>query len=282
MLGTAIIVFREILEAALIVSIVAAATRGLAGRTRLLTLGVVAGIAGALLVAGFAAQIATLAGGGGQSLFNAAVLLAAAVLISWHVLWMSRHGREMAQTLMQVSSAVGRAEKPPSALMVVVAIAVLREGSEIVLFIYGMAAGGVGVAALGSGGILGLAAGIAVGLALYFGLLRIPPGKLFAATNWILVLLAAGMVSHAGRYLVQADWLPTLGTQIWDSSWLATNGSTLGRVLSALVGYDARPSGIQLVLFMATLILITGAGWWLSRRAETAADPCRPAADTLS
>lgn len=265
MLGTAIIVFREILEAALVMSIVAAATRGIAGRWRLLINGLVAGIAGALLVALFAREIAGIASGSGQALFNAGVLLAATLLIAWHVLWMSRHGREMAQSLGEVSRAVRDGTKPPSALALVVAIAVLREGSEIVLFVYGMAASGADASALAGGGALGLVAGAAVGFALYFGLLRIPPGRMFNATNWVLMMVAAGMAAHAGQFLLQADWLPALGAQLWNTGWLVPDGSTLGHLLSALVGYDARPAGVQLLLFAGTLLVIGGGSRWLQR-----------------
>jgi len=265
MLGTAVIVFREILEAALVISIVAAATRGIAGRWRLLLGGLAGGATGALLVALFAGEIARLASGSGQALFNAGVLLAATLLIAWHVLWMSRHGREMAQALGAISRAVRAGSKPPSALALVIAIAVLREGSEIVLFVYGMAAGGAGAAALVGGGALGLVAGAAVGFALYFGLLRVPPGRMFGVTNWVLILVAAGMAAHAGQFLLQADWLPALGSQLWNSGWLVPDGSALGHLLSALVGYDARPAGVQLLLFVATLLLIGGGSRWLQR-----------------
>ncbi|MDE2150531.1 MAG: FTR1 family protein [Gammaproteobacteria bacterium] len=276
MLATALIVFREILEAALVISIVAAATRGVAGRARLLVAGVSAGIAGAVLVALFAGEIASLASGSGQALFNAAVLSAAVLLIGWHVLWMSQHGREMVQALNVVGSAVRDGSKPPSALAAVVAIAVLREGSEIVLFVYGLAAGGTNAAALIGGGLLGLIGGGIVGWALYFGLLRIPPSRMFSATNWILLLVAAGMAAQAGQFLVQADWLPALGNQIWNTSRVIADRSALGHLLHALVGYQARPSGIQVLLFVATLAVIGGASWRLQRSAGTRRAPAPP------
>ncbi|HEU0198634.1 MAG TPA: FTR1 family protein [Nevskiaceae bacterium] len=268
MFGSAIIVFREILEAALVVSIVAAATRGIPGRRRLLLGGVALGIVGAVLVALFADGISQFADGSGQAIFNAGILLLAAALIAWHVLWMSSHGREMAHALTHMSQAVRDGQRAPSALMVVVAVAVLREGSEIALFLYGMAAGGVGVVGLAGGGALGVLGGVAAGAALYFGLLRIPPGKLFSATNWILVLVAAGMASHAAQYLMQADWIPTLGAQVWDTSWLAGNASMMGRTLNALVGYDAQPAGVQLLFFATTLATILGAGRLLRQRKQ--------------
>jgi high-affinity iron transporter len=118
-------------------------------------------------------------------------------------------------------------------LLAVVALAVLREGSEVVLFLTGMLAGGA--TGMVPGLFLGIAAGSLVGLALYFGLLRIPVRHFFTATNWMLVLLAAGLASSAARYLVQANWLPEWGGQVWDSSWLLTNGSVPGSILLILI-----------------------------------------------
>jgi len=265
MFGTALIVFREVFEAALVVSIVAAATRGLAQRLRWISGGVVAGIIGAMLVALFADAIARFASGVGQELFDAGILFAAVGMISWHVLWMSAHGKAMARELGAVSAAVKSGSSPPSALLFVVAIAILREGSEIVLFLYSLSAGGASVPVLVAGSILGIAAGAAAGLALYLGLLRIPPGKMFSATNSLLVLVAAGMASQGAHFLIQADLLPTLGAPLWDSSVLVANGSVTGQALHALVGYDARPSGMQMLFFAVVLVGI-GAAMLMQRR----------------
>ncbi len=254
MLGTALIVFREIFEASLIVSIVAAATRGLSGRALWIGGGIAAGILGAVVVALFADVIASFASGVGQEIFNASVLFAAVGMISWHVLWMASHGKQMAQELGGVSAAVKAGSRPPSALLFVVSIAILREGSEVVLFLYGLAAGGSNASTLISGSLLGMVVGIGAGVALYLGLLRIPPHKMFAATNWLLILVAAGMASTGAHFLIQADLIPTLGAQLWDSSALVSNGSLAGQTLHALIGYDARPSGMQMLFFVAVIL----------------------------
>lgn len=270
MLSTALIVFREIFEAALVVSIVAAATRGLVDRLRWIGGGIGAGILGAMLVAACADVIARLASGVGQEIFNASVLFAAAGMIAWHVLWMSSHGRAMAQQLGAVSAAVTTGARPPSALLFVVAIAILREGSEVVLFLYGLSAGGSSLATLVAGSALGVVAGLSAGAALYFGLLRIPPAKMFAATNWLLILVAAGMASQAAHFLIQADLLPALGAQLWNTGALIENGSLAGQTLHALIGYDARPSGMQM-LFFAAVIAVIGAGMRWQRKISVSA-----------
>jgi high-affinity iron transporter len=257
MLGAAIIVFRVVLEAALIVGIVMAASHGLIGRALWISGGVAAGVVGAGLVAAFAAKIAAAASGMGQELLNAAILLLAVGMLGWHNVWMSRHGRALAVTVRSIGDAVTSGARPLYALTIVTGLAVLREGSETVLFLYGIAAGGGTTAStLLGGGVLGLAAGVGMGAALYLGLLRIPPRQLFAVTGWMVLLLAAGMASQAVGFLVQADMLPALGDAVWDTSAVLTEDSLVGRVLHTLIGYVSRPEGIQIVAYLATLLAL--------------------------
>src|SRR4051812_21422872 len=163
MLATAIIAFREVLEAALIVGIVMAAAQGVPRRGLWVSMGIGGGAAGAALVAAFAGSIASSLAGVGQELFNAAVLFTAVVMLAWHIVWMKQHGREMAAEAADLSRAVAAGSRPLYALATVVGLAVLREGSELVLFLYGIAASGSGgeSVAMLSGCALGLAAGVA-------------------------------------------------------------------------------------------------------------------------
>lgn len=259
MWAVALLVFREVLEAALIVSVVAAATRGVPRRGWFVGGGIALGIFGAVLVALSADLLATAFSGVGQELFNAGVLLAAVLMIGWHVLWMSSHGRELSRQMQVLGNAVHSGASSLGLLLAVVALAVLREGSEVVLFLYGMRAGGA--EHLWAGLSIGVVAGAALGFALYAGLLRIPVRHFFGATNAMLVLLAAGLASTAARYLIQANLLPAWGQQLWDSSWLLGNGSLLGQTAHILVGYDAQPSGMQLVFYAMTMLAL-----WLGAR----------------
>jgi high-affinity iron transporter len=256
MLGTGLLVFREVLEAALIVSIVFAATRGVPARGRWVGGGIVAGVVGAIIVALFASSIAAAVSGMGQELFNASILLAAVAMIGWHAIWMASHGKELATQMKSVGSAVQSGSRPLSALLIVVAIAVLREGSEVVLFLYGQAASGAGAVEIVGGIALGVVGGVAVGFLLYFGLLGIPMRYFFSATNWLMLLLAAGLASQAARFLIQADILPALGARIWDSSAILSDHSYIGQALHTLIGYDARPAGMQLLFYAITAVAI--------------------------
>lgn len=257
MLPTLIIVFREVLEAALVVSIVLASTRGVFRRGLWVSGGVLAGLFGATLVALFADAIAGAASGVGQELFNATVLLLAVFMLGWHNIWMSQHGRALAGSLKSVGAAVRGGARPMHVLAAVVSMAVLREGSELVLFLYGIAASGSGEnSGMLTGALIGVGAGAAVGTALYLGLLRIPSGRLFTVTGWMILLLAAGMASQAAAFLVQADILPALGERVWDTAALISDEGVVGRVLHALIGYTSRPDGIQVLAYLLTLGVI--------------------------
>ena len=257
MLATAIIVFREVLEAALIVGIVLAASQGVPGRGGWVGGGVAGGALGAVVVAGFAESLAAAMAGIGQEIFNAAILFAAVAMLGWHNIWMRRHAGDLAVAANRLGAAVRAGTQPLWALAFAVGLAVLREGSEVVLFLYGIAAAGEdSAAAMGAGGALGLGAGAVAGAALYFGLVRIPVRHLFTVTSWLILLLAAGMASQAAAFLLQADLLPPLGPSLWDTSFLLSEHSLAGRVLHTLIGYTAQPAGIQLMFYLATLIVI--------------------------
>jgi high-affinity iron transporter len=255
-LAALIIVFREVFEAGLIVGIVLAVTRLVPRRNRWIGGGVLAGVAAACLVAAFAGVLSQLFEGMGQELFNAAILAIAVIMLTWHNVWMARHGKEIAGEMRAIGQAVAEGSKSLLALAVVVAVAVLREGSEVALFLYGVAASDGGSAAsLTIGGLMGLALGVAVCLLTYFGLMRVPPRALFATTTVLITLLAAGMAAQAVVFLQRANWLTPLDTVMWDSGWLLSESSIVGRALHTLVGYTDQPTGMQLVIYLAVMLV---------------------------
>jgi high-affinity iron transporter len=253
MLGALIIVFREVIEAGLIVGIVLAATRGVFGRGRWVTTGVVGGVLGAAVVALFAGAISEAFEGAGQELFNASVLGIAVIMLMWHNAWMARHGREIAAEMRSVGTAVSEGARPLTALAIVVGLAVLREGSEVVLFLYGIMASGTSGMSLLTGGLLGVAAGALFTALTYFGLLAIPTRYIFSVTSWLIALLAAGMAAQAVQFLNNGGLLLVLGRTMWDTSWLLSEGSIMGKLMHTLIGYTERPTELQLVVYIGTL-----------------------------
>jgi high-affinity iron transporter len=253
-LAALLIVFREVFEAGLIVGIVMAVTAGVAGRGYWIAGGVAAGVLGACVVALFTGGLSELFGGSGQEVFNAGILGFAVLMLTWHNVWMSRHGRELVAELRAAGEAVVAGSKSLLALAIVVAIAVLREGSEVVLFLYGVAAAQGGASwAMVAGGFIGLILGSSVCLLTYLGLITIPAKYLFGVTSVLIALLAAGMAAQAIAFLEQANILTALDETVWNTSWILSDSSFLGRALHTLIGYVDQPTAMQVVVYAATL-----------------------------
>jgi high-affinity iron transporter len=249
-----IIVFREVFEAGLIIGIVLAVTRTVPHRNGWIGGGVVAGVLAACVVAACAGALSNLFAGMGQELFNAAILALAVVMLTWHNVWMARHGKELAGELRAAGQAVVAGEKSLLALAVVVGVAVLREGSEVVLFLYGVLATGNDTGwGVAIGGFAGLVLGALVCWLTYVGLLRIPPRALFTTTTVLIALLSAGMAAQATAFLERANWLTALDSVVWDSSWLLSDSSLLGKALHTLIGYTDQPTAMQLAVYLAIL-----------------------------
>jgi high-affinity iron transporter len=261
MLGALVIVFREAIEAGLIIGIVLAATRGVPDRAAWVGLGIGVGLVGASIIALFAEGISSAFEGAGQELLNASVLGAAVVMLMWHNAWMARHGREMATDMAAVGEAVSAGKRPMTALAMVVGLAVLREGAEVVLFLYGIVATGTSGSSLLLGGVLGLAAGAAFTALTYYGLLAIPARHIFTVTTVLIALLAAGMAAQAVQFLDAAGMIDVLGNRLWDSSGVLPQDGIVGRLLHTLIGYTDRPTELQLIAYLATLAVMAALTW---------------------
>ncbi len=192
MFATALIVFRESLEAALFIGIVAAATRGLAGRARWLSAGVGTGALGAIALALLAQSLSGWLDGLGQDVINIGVLSLALAMLLWHCIWVATHAREMVIDAKRLGQSVQDGHRTPWALLVAVALAVLREGAETMLFVGGSLTGGGATepASALAAGVLGLLAGAGFGIILYAGLARVPTRHIFSVTNLLIALLA--------------------------------------------------------------------------------------------
>lgn len=175
-------------------------------------------------------------------------------MLMWHNIWVASHGAELAASARIVGGDIRDGHSECSALLIIVSLAVLREGSETVKFLCGIAAtDGGGPSAMLSGGLVGMLLGIATGYAIYAGLLRIPMRWFFGVTGVLVLLVAAGMASQAAHFLIQADLLPSLAAPLWDTSTSLPEDALPGMLLRSLIGYDSRPAGMQLIFYIAVL-----------------------------
>ncbi|RMH52992.1 MAG: iron permease [Zetaproteobacteria bacterium] len=257
MIAAALILFREMLEMALVLGVLLAATGTVPTARRWIGLGTLVGAAGAVVLAVFMEQLESSFDGDGEFLFNAVVLAVASALIGWTTLWMQRHGREMSARMRAVGAAVHQGEAPVAALATIAAAAVMREGSEAVFFLFGaiQATDDEGWGLL-AGALLGVVGAILIGWGVFRGLRRIPLDRIFTVVSALLVLIAAGMASQAAWNLVAIDRLPPLVDPLWDSSALLDPDGVAGGLLHALIGYDPQPSGMQMAVFLTVLLLL--------------------------
>ena len=268
MFETAIIVFREILEAAIVIGVIAAATEAIPNRNKWLLSGIFLGLLGAILLAYLGSELSEFADGLGQELFNAGVVSIAVVMLAWQTIWMSTRGAMISNDAKKTGMAIKEGKKALSILLIIVGVAILREGSEVVVFLYGISASGAQANSMLEGGGIGLLSGVLVGFIIYTGLLRLPVGLFFKGTAVLIAFLSAGMASQAANYLVQANQIPALVSPLWDLSSLLPNSSILGSFLQTLLGYNARPDGIQVVFYVVTLLTIFFAIKWLNHQSK--------------
>jgi len=257
MLSALIIVFREVLEMSIILGLLFAATKDVVGCKKWIIAGAGLGLLGAFVFALFMDEVENAMDGDGEFVFNAIILSIASVLLAWTVVWMSKHGRDMSIRLKQAGASVVEGDLPMKSLLVLSMAAVMREGGEAVFFLFGAMQMETEAGEMLTGGLIGLAAGIMFGFALYQGLVRIPMKYVFNVMGTLLILLAAGMASQAASNLVLVDMLPSITDTLWDSSFILSDESLLGEILHVLMGYDSQPSGMQMMVFVLTLGIVT-------------------------
>jgi len=213
MFATGLIVFRETLEAALFIGIIAASTRGLLHRERWLAMGVAAGGLGSLVLASAIGEISSWADGVGQEIVHVAILGTALAMLAWHCIWVSPNAHHMVQDARRLGALATQGGRSLWAVAVAVAMSVLREGAETVLFVAGlMSAPDMGGADMAVGAALGLTVGCLAGWLIYAGLGRIRPRYLFDITNVLIVLLAGNLASQMAKSPTRRTGLEHLQT----------------------------------------------------------------------
>ena len=219
MIQIGIVVFRETLEVALVAALLLAATRGIRGRGLWFLIGLAGGGAGAGVVALFAEAITEALAGRGQDLFNAAVLSVTVVMVAWTIAWMRKHGATMAVEARDAGERIRSGQAPLYLLAVTIGVAVLRDGSELVVFLSALSLSGqTTLPGILGGFLVGGAAGSVIGGLIYYGVLRAGIKSVFQLAAVLLAMLGAGLAAQAAGFLVSAGWLPPLVDPLWDSS----------------------------------------------------------------
>jgi len=252
MLNALIVVFRESLEAMLVLGVLSAwiaRQSDPATLRRGLWAGAVAGV-GLAVVLGFVTFAAqSQLEGNALEAFRVGMVLFAAALIMQMVLWMRNHGRHMKRELEAHASRVSGA----AGIGIVAALAVAREGAETVVFLYGMGLerDGSDLLALLGAAAAGLALAAATGWLVTRGARFLSYRVLFGVSEILLLLIAGALLAAGIDRMIGLDWLPPLLDPVWDTSALLDDGRGTGRLLADFVGYRARPSASLLIAYAA-------------------------------
>jgi high-affinity iron transporter len=256
MLSTIVITFREMLEIILIISIIMSSIKTLPKKNLYIASGVMAGALASVIIALCINQITSALNGLGQEYLNIIILTSTIAMIAWIVIWMKKHSSELTKKLKTVSIKVLNKDAPLLCISSIVAISVMREGFEIILFLHGLYAVGTSINDIILGSILGGVTGIITGMLLYKGLLKLSPKVLFNTTGFLLLVLAAGMSAQLANYLESTNLITTFSNPLWNSSWLISESSIIGKTLHALIGYNEQPTGLEVIFYFSTITII--------------------------
>lgn len=267
---TAMIVWRESVEALLIIGILHAWLQHDAGPdgrhrgTAYMWGGVAAGLLVAVALGAILLFSEDMLGDEGQDYFQAGMVLAAAVLIVQMVVWMRKHGRTLKKEITSGLSAASRKEHWWGVFTLAL-IAVAREGSETAVFLYGSLASATGVSfwATALTALLGFGAALATYYALQLGSRVFSWRHFFVFTEVMLLLLAFSLLLTGVDRLSGLGLVPLPSRPLWDSSAILSDSSAFGSLVSALTGYRARPDVSQLLvalLYWSTVAFLLRGG----------------------
>ena len=244
LLTSVVIIIREVLEAALLISILLSMCRQLGISQQWFKWGLLAGLLGSVVYGHQMGQISSAMDGVGQELSDASiqVLIYLFLLYSCQKLVFHFHHRQELHVTLFVAMAAA------------IALAVIREGSEIYIYLSAFQGNEESRLGLYSGSVIGLGIGFSFCALFYYWLLSFSPRRALFFGSILLTLVAGGMILQGGKMLIQADYLPD--GQAWDSSGFLPEDGLPGQLLYAMVGYEASPAPAQVALYVLSISIM--------------------------
>jgi high-affinity iron transporter len=275
-LSTFVIGLREGLEAALIVGIVAAflRTQGRADRLRYVWVGVAAAVAVCMAFAITLQVVSADLPERQQEVLESVIGLVAVAMVTYMIVWMRRHARDLKGHL-ERSAGTALASGSAWALVAMAVLAVLREGFETSVFLLAAFQASVSPVSAGGGAVLGILVAIGLGYGIYRGGVKLNLAKFFTVTGVVLVVVAAGLFATAFHTGHEAGWINFGQAQVLDLSWLIRPGSVLASVFTGLLGFQPKPTVVELLAWAAYVVPLGAYVLWptLHRRRPATATP---------
>ncbi|MEZ5524145.1 MAG: FTR1 family protein [Pseudomonadales bacterium] len=274
LINSVIFVLQETLEAALLITVLLTINHQRGASLNWLFTGLVAGLFLSLLYAVNMASISEWFDYVGQEVVNASLQTAITLFIGLFALSLRRVTQNQTDGDKPISRAVRNALFIAASGSITCAITV--EGSEILVYLRGFFHQTTELQSALMGSSIGFAIGLSIGVLLYYLLRSLPPSLMRLTALILLAMFAGNMLSQAALQLTQADWISS-SQALWNTSGWLSESSIAGRLLYALIGYEATPSLAQVISYLlgAGLVLLL---CMLGKPASSLSDPNKPAA----
>jgi high-affinity iron transporter len=256
MMQISLIIFRELLEVLLLLFLIVATAHGRVKNLKLYVfLGCVVGVFGAIILALTAPLLASSFSGMGQEIVNSTIIFTTAMMLAATILYMKNYYANLKNNIKTISLQLEESLRYKILLVLLIATAIFREGSEIVLLLYGITlANQVQLMHFILAISLGSVVAILCGFLFYKGLLK--TANLFRITSMLLIFISSNMTAESIGILNRAGIIEILPQQAWDLSWLISDNGFIGNCLRALINYNSKPSVLEVLVFMITFCTI--------------------------
>ncbi len=248
LLNSVVIVLREVLEAMLLLSVLLASGRFLRISNRWVAAALSIGMLSAAAYGYFLESVSEWFDGVGQEVCNALLQFGTFALLAAIVF----------QIPGRLDNRRNSSKKMATVMAAAIALAITREGAEILVYVSGFWSMTNFFSAVAIGSVIGACIGFSIGVLIYYLLLAQAIRRAPATSIILLALIAAGIASQATRLLIQADWISAAGA-VWDTSHILSEQSLLGQLLYAMVGYEASPSAIEVLVYLGSLLIVATA-----------------------
>jgi high-affinity iron transporter len=266
MLSALLITLREGLEAALIIGIILAYLSTTSNRQGFKPVWIGTSLAIAVsLIAGavFYFSMGRLEGKA-EEIFEGIAMWTAAGVLTWMIFWMKKQALNIKGHLhAQIQSALGSGSM--LGLLGLAFVAVVREGIETVLFLFAATRVAESAVLSAVGGILGLGIAVAIGYSIYKGASKLNLSAFFNVTGLLLILFAAGLLAHGIHDLQESGIIPLIIAHVWNIDHILPEQSVIGRFVTAIFGYNANPSLVEVLAYVSYLSITLISYFWTAR-----------------
>ncbi len=256
--STFVVVFREALEASLILGIILTVLSKL-GAMRYVSHVVVGVVAALALSVGLGNWLSSMTDSAQESagpIIEGVISLLAFGVLTYMFFWMEKQARHIKSDI-ESKMEVALSARDYMAIVSLPFFAVLREGAETVLFLKA-----VSIQSGGSvswiGGVTGCALAVFIIVLMFARGRRMPMRQLFQWTGIFIIFIAAGLLGYGLHELGEVGWVPVGIEHLYDMNSVLNEKKGVGSFLKALFGYNGNPSLTETVMYWVYLVTMLG------------------------